>query len=116
MYHLSDYDYTLPDHLIAQHPAQPADHARLLIADVGQISVNLTDAHVYDLPALLDPHTLMILNDTKVIKARIPLDHVSIKLCTGKETILEQGEIFVISICDAHHIEVLVSDGKHFRP
>ncbi len=116
MYHLSDYDYILPEHLIAQYPAQPADHARLLIADVGQISVGLTDAHVYDLPALLDPHTLMILNDTKVIKARIPLDHISIKLCTGKETILDQGEIFVISIRDSYHIEVLVSDGKHFRP
>jgi S-adenosylmethionine:tRNA ribosyltransferase-isomerase len=89
MYHLSDYDYTLPEHLIAQYPTQPADHARLLVVDTDQVFCRLTNAHVYDLPEILDPHTLMILNDTKVIKARIPLNDIAIKLSTGKETILE---------------------------
>ena len=61
------FDFDLPADLIAQHPVRPRDAARLLVvgADPGE------DHHVRDLPALLRPGDLMVLNDTRVIPARL---------------------------------------------
>ncbi|MBX9583476.1 MAG: tRNA preQ1(34) S-adenosylmethionine ribosyltransferase-isomerase QueA [Gemmataceae bacterium] len=63
------FDYHLPDHLIAQHPAARRDEARLLVVhhDTGAI-----DHRVFrDLPDLLSPGDLLVLNDTKVLPARL---------------------------------------------
>jgi len=65
--HTSDFDFTLPEALIAQAPARPRDAARLLV--VG--GDGLTDAGVHDLPTLLRPGDVMVVNDTKVIPARL---------------------------------------------
>jgi S-adenosylmethionine:tRNA ribosyltransferase-isomerase len=62
----ADFDFDLPPELIAAHPARPRDSARLL--DVGR---RLVDRHVRDLPSLLDPGDLLVVNDTKVIPARL---------------------------------------------
>ena len=62
----ADFDFDLPDALIAQQPARPRDAARLLL--VGE---QLRDAGVRDLPALLGPDDLMVVNDTRVIPARL---------------------------------------------
>ena len=64
---LSDFDFPLPDALIATRPARPRSSARLLVAQGGAI----TDAHVYDLTQFLRPGDRLILNDTKVIPARL---------------------------------------------
>lgn len=69
MLSLTDYDYTLPEHLIAQHPVLPPEHARLLVFD--RTSQTLRDHHFYDLPQLLAPGTLIVFNDSKVVKARL---------------------------------------------
>jgi S-adenosylmethionine:tRNA ribosyltransferase-isomerase len=61
------FDFTLPPELIAQHPVRPRDAARLLV--VGQAGVE--DRHVRDLPELLRPGDLLVLNDTRVIPARL---------------------------------------------
>ncbi len=61
------FDFDLPPELIAQHPAEPRDAARLLV--VGATA--LEDRHVRDLPGLLDPGDLLVLNDTRVIPARL---------------------------------------------
>ncbi|MFO1325498.1 MAG: tRNA preQ1(34) S-adenosylmethionine ribosyltransferase-isomerase QueA [Burkholderiales bacterium] len=64
---LSDYDYVLPPELIAQVPAAQRAASRLLHVD----GLRLAD-HVFgDLPALLDPGDLVVLNDTRVINARV---------------------------------------------
>ncbi|MBW6397904.1 tRNA preQ1(34) S-adenosylmethionine ribosyltransferase-isomerase QueA [Roseomonas sp. HJA6] len=65
--HTSDFDFALPEALIAQAPARPRDAARLLV--VG--GDGLTDAGVHDLPTLLRPGDVMVVNDTKVIPARL---------------------------------------------
>ncbi len=62
----ADFDFHLPEALIAQRPAQPRDAARLLV--VGRV---LEDRIVRDLPALLQPGDLLVFNDTKVIPARL---------------------------------------------
>lgn len=64
---LSDFDFHLPDGLIATRPARPRSAARLLLAEGGTMS----DRHVFDLPGILHPGDLLVLNDTKVIPARL---------------------------------------------
>ncbi len=64
---LSDFDFTLPDELIAQHPAAERSASRLLDGR----HTALVDRRFTDLPALLQPGDLLVLNDTKVVKARL---------------------------------------------
>ncbi len=64
---LTDFDFDLPESLIATRPAKPRSSARLLHA----VGDEIRDLHVYDLPDLLQPGDRLILNDTKVIPARL---------------------------------------------
>ena len=64
---LSDYDFDLPEDLIATRPAKPRSSARLLVAEPDR----LTDGVVTDLTAWLRPGDRLVLNDTKVIPARL---------------------------------------------
>ena len=64
---LDDFDFLLPDDLIATRPAKPRSSARMLYAQGGQI----TDAIVRDLPQFLRKGDRLILNDTRVIPARL---------------------------------------------
>lgn len=64
---LSDFDFDLPERLIATRPARPRSSARLLVAE----GTRITDAVVRDLPDWLRPGDRLVLNDTKVIPARL---------------------------------------------
>ena len=64
---LSDFDFTLPDELIAQHPAAERSASRLLDGRGDAIA----DRRFADLPDLLLPGDLLVFNDTKVVKARL---------------------------------------------
>lgn len=64
---LSDFDFELPEHLIAVRPAKPRSAAKLLLAQGAAIA----DRHVYDLPQILRKGDVLVLNDTKVIPARL---------------------------------------------
>jgi S-adenosylmethionine:tRNA ribosyltransferase-isomerase len=66
---LTDLDYDLPSHLIAQQPAPRRDGSRLLVTDRGDGS--LRDHCFRDLPELLRRGDLLVLNDTRVLPARI---------------------------------------------
>ncbi len=63
----ADFDFALPEDLIAQAPARPRDSARMLVVRPG----GLEDAGVRDLPGLLRPGDVMVVNDTRVIPARL---------------------------------------------
>ncbi len=63
------YDFTLPEHLIATHPANPRDHAKLLVYERSKDTI--THANFYDLEKFIPQNTALIFNDTKVIKARL---------------------------------------------
>ncbi len=64
---LSDFDFELPERLIATRPVRPRSAARLLVAE----GDSMRDLHVSDLPELLGPGDRLVLNDTKVIPARL---------------------------------------------
>jgi S-adenosylmethionine:tRNA ribosyltransferase-isomerase len=65
---LADFDFDLPDSAIALRPASPRDAARLLEVTPGQA---LQDHQVRDLPGLLRAGDILVLNDTRVIPARL---------------------------------------------
>jgi S-adenosylmethionine:tRNA ribosyltransferase-isomerase len=64
---LSDFDYPLPEDRIATRPARPRSSAKLLVAEGGAIA----DRIVRELPDILRPGDRLVLNDTKVIPARL---------------------------------------------
>jgi S-adenosylmethionine:tRNA ribosyltransferase-isomerase len=68
---LAEFDYDLPDDRIAQHPVEPRDAARLLV-DLGPERAP-ADRHVSDLPDLLGPGDVVVVNRTRVLPARLHL-------------------------------------------
>lgn len=64
-----EFDYSLPDSLIAHTPAAPRDAARLLVLD--RATQRRSDRSVADLDQLLRPGDLLVVNDTKVLPARV---------------------------------------------
>jgi len=66
---LDDLDYALPEALIAQEPAPERTAARLLVLD--RAAAALRHVHVADLPGLLRAGDMLVLNDTRVIPARV---------------------------------------------
>src|SRR5690349_15395171 len=67
--HISDFDYELPDDLIAAEPAKPRDASRMMVLDRNTNS--LVDTRFKQLPDLLRPGDVLVINDTRVIKARM---------------------------------------------
>lgn len=66
---LSDFDYFLPDDLIAKRPSKRRRDSRLLVLDCAQSEI--IESKFSQLTQFLRPHDLMIFNDTKVMKARL---------------------------------------------
>ncbi len=110
---LDSYDYELPEEMIAQVPAQPAESAKLLV--LSQSDSSIQDYHFYDLPNLLSSNDVLVCNNTKVFKARIPLNQTKI-IRKSWETRYVDGEIFVYQLLHDDRLECLVSDDKNFKP
>ena len=70
---MSAYDYGLPEAAIAQEPAEPRSAARLLIGPALSEVPPSPDVTVADLPGLLGPGDLLVVNDTRVLAARLDL-------------------------------------------
>ncbi len=66
---LSDFDYELPDELIAQHPAEQRSHSRMLHVDGA--SGEIADRQFLDFPSLLRAGDLLVFNNTRVMAARL---------------------------------------------
>ena len=99
-YTLSDFDFDLPEKLIAQSPANPRDHARLLVYD--RETGKITDDHFYNIGDYLPDHTNLVVNNSKVEKCRLLFDE-------GKK------EIFVTSARNNKQVEAMVRPGKKFK-
>lgn len=99
-YTLNDFDYNLPEELIAQKPANPRDHSRLLVYNrkTGQI----TDDHFYNIGEHLPKETSLVVNNSKVEKCRLLFNDDKI-------------EIFVTKAVTDKLVEAMVRPGKKFK-
>lgn len=68
---LEDFDFALPPERIALRPAVPRDASRLLVVDPARQAKPLSDHVMRDLPSLLCPGDMLVLNDTKVLPAQL---------------------------------------------
>ena len=66
---VADFDFYLPEELIAQQPPAERDAARMLVLD--RVAGAIDDKNFRDLPAMLNPGDLLVLNDSRVIPARL---------------------------------------------
>jgi S-adenosylmethionine:tRNA ribosyltransferase-isomerase len=69
MFSLNDYDYHLPEERIAQTPAARRDRSKLLVMD--RKTGEITHYRFYDIYNLFDPSDVLVVNDTKVVPARL---------------------------------------------
>lgn len=65
----SDFDYELPPELIAQTPLERRDASRLMTLD--KVTGEISHRHFYELPSLLQPGDCLVLNDSRVLPARL---------------------------------------------
>ena len=72
---MQDFDYDLPERFIAQTPIEPRDAAKLLVAvgSVGSVGSTVEHRHITDLPSLLRADDVLVVNETRVIPARLRL-------------------------------------------
>ena len=64
-----DFDYELPEYLIAQTPLEKRDNSKFLVLD--KENGNIEHKHFFDVVDLLEKDDVLVLNDTKVIPARL---------------------------------------------
>ena len=102
---LSDFTYELPKELIAQHPAEPRDHARLMVYD--KKTGDVVHRYFYDLVNELQSGDVLVFNDSKVIPARL-FGH---RIPTGGKV-----EVLLLTPCGEDTWEVLVKPGKKALP
>ena len=101
----SDFYYNLPEELIAQEPIEPRDASRLLVMD--KQSGALTDGTFRDIKSLLKPGDCLILNDSRVLPARLPGERVG----TGA-----QVELLLLTPHGGDVWEVLAGPGRRAKP
>ena len=99
----SDFDYHLPPERIAQTPIEPRDHARMMVLD--RKTGAIEHKHVYDIVDYLRPGDLLVLNDTRVIPARL----------LGRKETGGQAEVFLLRPLQDGRWEALVR-GKNLTP
>lgn len=100
-YTLSDFDYNLPDDRIAQKPATPRDHSKLLVYN--RETGSITDDYFCNIGSYLPDDTTLVVNNSKVEKCRLLFNE-------GKT------EIFVTKAVNDRTVEAMVRPGKKFKP
>jgi S-adenosylmethionine:tRNA ribosyltransferase-isomerase len=66
---ISEFDYNLPENLIAQMPAEKRENSKMLVLDRKEQSIE--HKHFYDIVDLIDKNSILVLNNTKVLPARL---------------------------------------------
>ena len=106
----SDFYYNLPEELIAQTPIEPRDHSRLLVLDKGEIA----HKHFYDIIDYLKEGDTLVINDSKVIPARIYGEKIR---PLGEEFVHEASKIetLLLKQLEADKWEVLLRPAKKVK-
>ncbi len=101
---LSDFMYDLPEERIAQTPVEPRDHSRLMVIhrDTGEIE----HRHFYDIIEYLNPGDCLVINETKVIPARLYGERPTGGAC----------EVLLLKQLGPKRWETLVRPGKKLKP
>ena len=101
---LTDFDYVLPEELIAQYPIEKRDHSKLMIIDRKEGSIK--HKHFYNLPDYLNAGDLLIVNETMVYPAR---------LWAVKDRTDAKVEVFLLRELDNNLWEVMVKPARKVR-
>ncbi|MFI3300765.1 MAG: tRNA preQ1(34) S-adenosylmethionine ribosyltransferase-isomerase QueA [Candidatus Gastranaerophilales bacterium] len=101
---LSEYDYELPDELIAQIPADKRENSKMLVLQPKNKSIS--HKHFYDIIDYFDENTLIVMNNTKVLPARL-IGHKE----TGAKI-----EVFLLSQKKDKIWDVLIKPSKRVSP
>ena len=100
----SDFDYHLPEELIAQTPVEPRDSSRMMVCNRNN---ERREDHIFrELPQFLRPGDVMVLNETRVIPARL----LGVKESTGVPT-----EVLLLRRRDMNTWETLVKPGRRLH-
>jgi S-adenosylmethionine:tRNA ribosyltransferase-isomerase len=102
--HINDLDYHLPEELIAQRPAWRRDRARLMVLDRARGSIEMK--RVSDLPDLLKPDDCVVVNDSKVMPARL----------RGRKSTGARVEALLLREVEPYVWEAMVRPGRRFKP
>ena len=100
----SDFMYELPESSIAQTPVEPRDHSRLMVLDRNDDSIE--HRHFYDIIDYFDPGDVLVINNTRVIPARL----IGTKIPSGAAC-----EVFLLKQLAPKKWETLVRPGKKLR-
>ena len=101
---LTDFNYDLPEELIAQDPLEKRSDSRLMV--VGREDGSITHKHFYDIIDYLNPGDCLVINDTKVIPARL----MGVKPDTGASI-----EVLLLKRKEEKVWETLVKPGKKMK-
>lgn len=101
----SDFYYDLPQELIAQTPAEPRDSARLLVYD--RATKQISHRHFYDISDYLKKGDVLVVNNTKVLPARI---------YGKKEKTGGKIEFLLLKRLDLTRWEVILKPGRSAKP
>jgi len=105
--HISDFDYKLPPELIAREPIRPRDASRMMV--LNRRTGQWTDSHFRRLPDFLEPSDVLVLNNTRVIRARI---YGKLERASGTS---RHVEVFFATPVDGDVWEVMCRPGKRVR-
>lgn len=106
--HISDFDYELPPELIAREPIRPRDASRMMVLD--RRTEQYTDSVFRKLPEFLNPSDVLVINDTRVMRART---YGTLKRASGTS---REIEVFFAAPAGDSMWEVMCHPGKRVRP
>jgi len=101
---LSDFDFQVPEELIAKFPVKQRDHSRLMVLDRAKNSI--AHKRFYNLPDYLNPGDLLVVNETKVYPAR---------LWALKDRTEAKVEVFLLRELENNLWEVMVKPARKVR-
>lgn len=103
---LSDFSFELPEELIAKFPTSPRDYSKLLVVE--RTTQKIKHRSFYELPEILRTNDLLVVNNTKVIPARL----------FGEDTLGKSFEIFLLKslIPQTKHGNALSNQEKRSKP
>jgi len=102
---VDEFDYDLPPELVAQKPVEPRDASRLLV--LSRATGNIEHRRFYELGQYLEPGDVLVLNNTRVIPARL----LGVKSISGA-----RAEVFLLARREEDLWEVMVRPGKRLKP